>query len=174
MNIFLVGMINSGKTSLGRELAYKLNFEFIDSDTRIATSEGCSINQIFKEKGEMYFRKLERDFLHHFVSSLQVKSKKIVLATGGGMPCFYDNMDFMNDNGVTVFLDVTISEIIKRLSKGGYDLKQKPMLKGYKKKVLYHHLTKLRQKRLKYYSMAQIKISGDSISCEDIIKKITS
>jgi len=69
-------MINSGKTSLGGELAYKLNFEFIDSDTRIATSDGCSINQIFKEKGEMYFRKLERDFLHHFVRLCRQKVKK--------------------------------------------------------------------------------------------------
>ncbi|MBW8051530.1 MAG: AAA family ATPase [Cytophagales bacterium] len=170
MNIFLVGIINSGKTSLGKELACKLNFEFIDSDTRIASSEGCSINQIFKEKGLMYFRKLEKDFLRQIVSSLQVNSKKTVIATGGGMPCFYDNMNFMNDNGITVFLDVTIQEIIKRLSKGGYDLKQKPMLKGYKKKELYHHLTKLREKRLKFYSMAKIKLSGDSISCEDIIR----
>lgn len=162
-------MINAGKTTLGQDLAEKLNYKFIDSDTRIVNSECCSINNIFKDNGEMYFRKLEKKLLHQIINDSRDVAN-VVIATGGGMPCFFDNMDFMNNNGITIFLDVIIPEIIKRLSNEGN--KQKPLLQGYKKKDLFNLLTKLRSKRLKYYSSAQIKLCGDSISCKDIIDEL--
>jgi len=96
--IYLIGLPGSGKTTLGKQVAVKLQADFIDLDSAIEQNEGKSIAAIFKERGEDAFRQQESDLLHHYATS----ASPFVMATGGGAPCFFSNMDVMNASGVTI------------------------------------------------------------------------
>ncbi|MFT4033266.1 MAG: shikimate kinase [Siphonobacter sp.] len=100
-NIFLLGMPSSGKSTLGKSLARELNLEFVDMDKRIEIRELMTVHEIFTLRGEPYFREIEREILH----SLPVNAGLIV-STGGGVPCFFDNMAYIKENGISIFLDV--------------------------------------------------------------------
>src|SRR5436853_6290275 len=95
--VFLIGFMGSGKTFLGKQLAQLLNYEFIDLDEWIEQREKKSIAEIFSEDGEEYFRKKESQQL-----KLLAEKNNAVIATGGGTPCFHDNMKWMNDHGFTI------------------------------------------------------------------------
>src|SRR5437773_11285939 len=97
--IFLMGFMGSGKTFFGKQLAQLLNYEFIDLDELIGKNEGATIAEIFFSKGEAYFRSKESSLL----KSLS-QNENAVIATGGGTPCFHDNMKWMNEHGITVYL----------------------------------------------------------------------
>ena len=103
-------MPGSGKSTLGKALAKKTNYNFLDLDEQIVSIEKQSINDIFSLKGESYFRKIEQEILH----STQDLDKTII-ACGGGTPCFYDNIDWINENGESVYLKVEIEELMDRL-----------------------------------------------------------
>ena len=109
--IFLVGLPGAGKTTLGMELANDLGIPFVDLDLEIEKHTKNSIREIFSEKGESHFRQLEKYYLNNVINDLST----FVMATGGGTPCFYDNMEAMNLAGSTVFIDVPIETIKKRL-----------------------------------------------------------
>ncbi len=109
-HIFLIGFMGCGKTYWGRLLAEKLSIPFLDLDDWITTNYGASIAHIFAEKGESGFRVLERDALR----SLSELPKSIV-ATGGGTPCFFDNMDWMNSIGTTIYLKTAPALLVERL-----------------------------------------------------------
>jgi shikimate kinase len=104
--IYLIGLPGSGKTTLGKELAAALNYSFLDLDDLIKTEHG-SIEEIFRIKGENYFRKIEREAL-----ILTLLKEKVVIACGGGTPCYFNNMDWMKWNGKTVYLRRSIEAII--------------------------------------------------------------
>ncbi|MFM8739263.1 MAG: shikimate kinase, partial [Cytophagales bacterium] len=99
MKIFLIGLPGSGKTTLGKQLAERLNIRFVDLDTEIEKSEGESIALIFKRFGEDHFRKAESTQLQKWANL----NEDFVMATGGGAPCFFDNMEVMNQSGTTIF-----------------------------------------------------------------------
>ena len=107
-NIVLIGFMGSGKTTIGKLLAEELGFHFLDSDVFIAQQQGCSITEIFKNYGENFFRSLEKDFINN-ASDL----KSHIIATGGGMPIFFD----INQLGKIIFLDVKFENIKLRLQK---------------------------------------------------------
>lgn len=108
--IFLVGFMGSGKTTMGKKLAAHLGYVFNDLDKLIEADTGLTVAAYFKEHGEEAFRLLERDKLQH--SNWQTG---LVLSTGGGTPCFFDNMDWMNRNGATVYLHMTAQALAERL-----------------------------------------------------------
>jgi shikimate kinase len=111
MKIYLVGMPGSGKTTLGKKLAKVLAVEFVDLDEEIEKFVGSPIPQIFLEKGEAYFRQAESRMLTE-----QAASKlSFVMATGGGAPCFHNGMDVINKTGISIYLDVPVSELVKRV-----------------------------------------------------------
>ena len=99
MLIFLVGYMGCGKSTLGREMARRLGYEFVDTDNFIEEQQGKKISAIFAEEGEDYFRKLEREA----VKSLKGRDN-VIVSTGGGLPCFNGNMELMNEMGFTVFI----------------------------------------------------------------------
>src|SRR5690606_42140929 len=114
MKLFLIGYMGSGKTTLGDPLAKKLQIPFIDLDTLLEKREGKSIPQRFEEVGEAGVREKERDLLQKGVFPDQV-----VMATGGGAPCVFDNMDWMNRQGITMYLRARADDFARQLDTDG-------------------------------------------------------
>ena len=120
MKYFLVGMPSCGKSSLAKIIGKEINIQFIDLDKEIEIVEKRSINEIFNLKGEGYFRKIESEVLNSIIKS----NKSFIMATGGGTPCYNDNMKIINNNGISIFLVVKISELETRLK----NKKDRPLL----------------------------------------------
>lgn len=158
MNIFLIGFMGSGKSTVGKLLAEKLNLKFIDIDEEIEKQENKTISQIFKENGEMYFRNLEKQKIKEF------QSKKVyVVSTGGGLGANKENMEFMKKNGIVIWLDVSLEEVLKRCKENA----NRPLLNQP-----LENLKKLYEKRKNVYSMAHVHIKTDGKSPKEITKEI--
>ncbi|GHB80431.1 shikimate kinase [Persicitalea jodogahamensis] len=161
-NVFLVGMPSSGKSTLGRRLARALNYRFVDLDKLIVKDQNKTIPQIFSTHGEDYFREVERRVLQEIGPE-----QATVIATGGGAPCFFDNMQFIKNNGVSVFLDVEPSELAARIIHHNRD--DRPLLSG-----VTDLETELKAKlagRFPFYAQADITISNKT-SIQEIIELI--
>ncbi|MCB0578941.1 MAG: shikimate kinase [Phaeodactylibacter sp.] len=111
MRIFLIGFMGSGKSFTGRRLAQQAGMRFVDLDEWVENKEGRSIRAIFGEKGEPYFRKAERDALRDML-----QFPDVVVSCGGGTPCFHQNMPWMNEQGVTIYLRAPVSLLARRLA----------------------------------------------------------
>jgi shikimate kinase len=111
MKIFLIGMPGSGKTTLGKRLAKEMLLPFVDLDKEIERREGKSVQQLFTENGEDYFRQVESKELIEWSAS----AKSFVMATGGGTPCFYEGIKVINQSGLSIFLDVPLTTLLSRL-----------------------------------------------------------
>ncbi len=147
-HLFLLGFMGCGKTHWGRILAEKLKRPFLDLDGLITTQSGKSISEIFVEKGEPDFRILERDALH----SISIFPPSVV-ATGGGTPCFFDNMDWMNENGTTVYLNTPPTLLAERLR---LEKDFRPLLSGVKEVDLQDFIVKKLQEREAFYHLSKI------------------
>jgi shikimate kinase len=159
MNIFLIGMPSSGKTTLGRQLAKTLTsvkgkLEFIDLDSRIEVAESMKVSEIFAMKGEDYFRKIESQQL----KKIQ-KDSNVVVATGGGVPCFFDNMDFIKNNGIAIFLDVSPEKLVERMLVSSKN--DRPMF-DLKSENLLQQITEKYNQRTRFYKQADIIVEGDT------------
>src|SRR5690349_8405249 len=108
MKIFLIGFMGCGKSTMGKKLAVKLGYDFIDLDHQIEKNLGTTITAYFAENGEEAFRKLESETLKNF----DYPSNSII-ATGGGAPCFFDNMDWMNANGLSIYIEMPAAALAK-------------------------------------------------------------
>lgn len=151
MKIFLIGMPGSGKTTLAKQMSDEMNLPFVDLDVEIENQEQKSIPEIFNQQGEDHFRQVESSLLKQWASS----QKSFVMATGGGAPCFFKGIDVINQHGISVFLDVPLSEITKRVSK-----KQgRPLLQSNDDKELSEKLKSMREKRLWFYNQAHITLT---------------
>ncbi|MCO5260184.1 MAG: shikimate kinase [Crocinitomicaceae bacterium] len=148
MNIILIGYMGVGKTSLGKRLANRLEMEFVDTDQLIETREGCSIETIFANKGESYFRKLEQEV----VNELRLKDN-LLISTGGGMPCFNNLMGVLNDMGLTIYLKRSAKELANRLIKSK---KKRPLVVNKNYNELVTFIDEMLIKRAPYYEAAQI------------------
>lgn len=148
MKVFLLGFMGSGKSYSGKRLAEAFNLSFVDLDEYIETKEGRSIHEIFKKEGEAYFRKVERDSLK------EMKDRKLtIISTGGGTPCFFDNMNWMNENGVTVFLETPPQLLAQRLQSA---MANRPLLKGFSKEEVINFIEKKLEERNPFYHQTQI------------------
>jgi len=164
MRIFLVGYMGCGKSSLGRELSHRLGVSFIDLDLFIETRYQKTIPEIFMEFGEAGFREKER------ICLLEVSSfENVVIAVGGGAPCFYDNMEKMKENGLCVFLDVEEKEIVSRLKKSK---QERPLIYGKSDEELNSFVFEMIKKRRPYYEKAQYVIKGNDIKLEELYLKV--
>ena len=149
MLIFLLGMMGSGKTTLGKELAEKLGHTFLDLDAVIEQKENKTIAEIFATEGQERFRELERQALLTIVAN----NTQAVVATGGGTPCFFDNIAFMNTSGETIFLDVPTRSLAQRLSAS--DLSTRPLLADKTQSELISFLGKTLSERRRFYEQAK-------------------
>src|SRR6266850_347126 len=122
MRIFLIGFMGSGKTHWGKQLAQRLKLPFYDLDEEIQAGEKKTIPQIFSEKGEEYFRMLEKELLEDIIGDHQ----SLVISCGGGTPCFFNNIDMMKKHGTVVWLNTAINVLYDRLVK---EKAKRPLLK---------------------------------------------
>jgi len=146
MNIYLVGYMGTGKTTVGKLLAKKLRRSFIDVDEFIENRYRKTIAAIFEEKGEAGFRKIEHRALQE-ISSFE----NIVVSTGGGLPCFFDNMDLLNQTGITVYLRASVDELFDRLSA---DMQKRPLVKGKNADELRNFIETNLKKREPFYNQS--------------------
>lgn len=166
MKFFLIGMPGSGKTTIGKVLAKKLKLPFIDLDIEIEKSEHQTINEIFEKRKENYFREVESAILKKFSSS----SESFVMSTGGGAPCFHDNLNIMNQSGKTIFLDVPAKEIASRLVKT--NLSERPLFAKLSDDVLKDKIEFLRSQRISFYRQANFVFEGSDFVVEEIAQRI--
>lgn len=165
MKIFLIGLMGSGKSFLGKKISQSVNLPFIDLDKEIEKQEGLSVNKIFSTKGQEYFRTVEAATLRKCS-----EAKEFVMATGGGAPCFHDNMAFIKQNGTSVFLDTPIEEILKRLNKNQKD--KRPLLEDVSDNKIGETLEAMLNKRLPIYDQADFIVNGYSITAFEVIQLI--
>lgn len=166
MKIFIVGMMGSGKSFLCKQIAKALHIADADIDLMITQQEQTTIEQIFSTKGEAYFRTLETNYLRTFEHK-----NNFVLATGGGTACFNNNIQWMNEQGTTIWLNEPINILVERL----YNKQQhnRPLIKDLDKPVLTNFLSTLLNKRQQFYEQANI-IYNSNQPLEELILQLKS
>ncbi|WP_276367118.1 shikimate kinase [Chryseolinea sp. H1M3-3] len=155
MKIYLIGLSGSGKTTLGKQLAEKLDVPFVDMDWEIEKKENKSVQEIFSQNGEDYFRQLEATILREWASAPQ----DFVMGTGGGAPCFYDGINIINQSGISIFLDVPVDELQSRLA----NAIDRPLLNSGDESAKKMKLHSLRIARLPIYKKAHITIENATL-----------
>ena len=153
-----------GKTTIGKELAKKLKYEFIDLDEWIEKKSRSSIAKIFEKHGENYFRKKETDALKK-----TSKLKKKVIATGGGAPCFNENMELMNKTGITVYIEMPAGALFHRLSNSKPN---RPLIAGMLDSELMEFIMYTLPQREVFYSNARITVNGMKMDIKKLVGQI--
>ena len=158
----------AGKTTLGKALARDLGLQFIDLDHYIENRYRCTVSQLFAERGEEAFRQIERNMLHEVA-----EFEDVVISTGGGTPCFFDNMDYMNAQGITVFLKASVDVIHTRLT---IARTQRPLVANKSADELRQYITDMLERRAPYYTRAAHTFCADYLedNCqvEESVKRL--
>ncbi|HPD59101.1 MAG TPA: shikimate kinase [Paludibacteraceae bacterium] len=162
--IFLIGYMGAGKTTIGEQLAERLGYKFLDMDHVIEEKMQQSVSQIFSEKGEEEFRRLERECLEEISTE-----QNVVVATGGGAPCFYDNMERMNAYGLTVYLCLSPEQLQERLELSHKN--KRPLLAQREGKELLDFIRQNLSEREPFYRKAALVVSGTD---EEMFQQILS
>ncbi|MCD8072521.1 MAG: shikimate kinase [Alistipes sp.] len=166
MKIFLVGFMGCGKTSLGKKIASKLGWPFVDMDMDIEQRYGMKVSELFERFGEDYFRKVESEILRE----ISGRDGDAVVSTGGGAPCHRENMDIMNSAGATVYLRMSPEKLLSRLEHGR---DKRPKIRGMSDDELLSFIREILPGREKAYSRAHLVIdcngATDDYICGHII-----
>ena len=157
--------MGSGKTLVSRELSILNNFKIFDLDTEISKQNNRSITEIFKEKGEIFFRKTEKEVLEKILSS----EKNIILSLGGGTPCYYNNIDSINEKTISVFLKTNVKTLAQRLSS---EKDKRPLIQNISNEDLPEFIAKHLFERNPFYNQAKITINTDNLSAREIAEEI--
>ncbi|GAB0155783.1 shikimate kinase [Chryseobacterium sp. Alg-005] len=165
MIISLVGYMGSGKSHVSKILSEKLNFKLIDLDKEISKRNKLTIPEIFEKKGEIYFRKLEREVLEEILAT----QENIILSLGGGTPVYYNNMEIINHNSKSVFLKASVASLTERLSK---QKEKRPLIANISDENLPEFIAKHLFERNEFYNKAQFSVNTDSRDPEDIVSEI--
>ena len=166
MRIYLIGFMGCGKSTWGKKLSEKLDCTFIDLDKRIETIEGGSVAEVFKLKGEEYFRKLEADVLHS-----TILEKNAVISCGGGTPCYFDNMEWMRQRGKTVYLNLPAEKLFGRLRTRK---EKRPLIANLDDDALKDFIFQKLSEREAFYLQAEFKIDPSEAKPKDIIGLVQS
>jgi len=162
MRLYLIGFMTAGKTTLGRAYAEKMGWDFVDIDEALIAREGKSIAAIFAEDGEEHFRLVERETLEATASQYR---EKVVFATGGGLPCFYDNVERLNQLGSTIYLQLPPEELLRRIRK---DRADRPLVKDKTPAELEGFVKELLSKRQHYYQQAHHTLNQEQQAIEGL------
>jgi shikimate kinase len=157
--------MGSGKTHWGRLLSEKLNIPFFDLDEQIVSHEEKTITEIFADNGEEYFRLLEKDTLHIITES----HDSFIMACGGGSPCFFNNIDYMNKSGTTVWINSPVETLFQRLVK---EKSQRPLLRDLSDEQLRGFIIKKFSDRKIYYEQADVMMDEEPVLLDKLIEKV--
>ncbi|HWB62937.1 MAG TPA: shikimate kinase [Chitinophagales bacterium] len=163
--VFLVGFMGAGKTTFGKKLSNLLGYTFTDLDAQ--TCAACkfeTVKALVEERGIAFFREAERDTLRN------LNLDRVVVATGGGAPCFFDNMAWMKQNGTVVYLSVNEGVLYSRLSTT--NLEERPLLKGLNETGLKNYIHQTLQERLPFYGQAHIVFSPVDGKPETLVQQL--
>ena len=166
LKVVLVGLPGSGKSTFGRQLAKEMGFPFLDLDQLIEERYQLKISEIFSMHGEGTFRDWESLVLQDTLK----QDRAYILASGGGTPCFNDNMDLINAQAISVYLDVPLGSISRRLQTS--KAQQRPLFQGLDQGELTLKLKSLLVSREYFYSQAKIKLSGEDFSAELLMHEL--
>jgi shikimate kinase len=158
MRIFLVGFMGCGKSKKGKKIAAYLGLNFIDMDDWIEKAEGLSISDVFKIHGEDYFRQTEFKALNDII-----KLDNVVIATGGGSPCYFNAIDLMNNAGSTIYLKANSAFLVDRLLNSK---KKRPLIEHLSGKELYDYVDAKLKAREEFYKKS--KITVEALGCRAI------
>jgi len=156
MKIFLIGFMGCGKSTLGRKLATKLGYDFIDLDHQIEMLAGMSVGAYFAVSGESAFRIFESKTLKELNYP-----DNCVVATGGGAPCYFDNMQWINENGLSVYIEMPPAALAKRLESGK---DKRPLLKDMNEEELITFIGHKLEERNPFYQQASKIVNGISLT----------
>ena len=165
-NIYLVGFMGCGKSTIAEKLSKEINFKHIDTDSIIEEQNSISISEIFKNKGEKYFRNEEYKILEKILNQ-----KRIVVSTGGGFVCRRDIMNKINKNNLSIYLKLSADNLHKRL-KSNY--KKRPLLSNIEAEKLKYFINSLLIKREEFYAKSRIIIDCNELNKKEILRKINS
>ncbi len=155
MRVFLVGYMACGKTTVGKKLSRELGMPFVDLDHYIVEKEGLSIPEIFEKFGEERFREFEARYLQEVI----LEFDSVVLSTGGGTPCKGDNLERMNEAGLTVYLKQSPGQLTQRLVRSK---NPRPLIVGKSEQEILEFATEQLKVREPYYSRAKVIVDGSS------------
>ena len=159
--IILIGYMGAGKTTIGKALSKELGITFYDLDWYIESRMRKTVSEIFAERGEEGFRKIEYNMLHEVA-----EFEDVIISCGGGTPCFFDNMDYLNQQGQVVYLKAEPEVLYKHLQMGKVE---RPLLKGKSKEDLLTFIKEQLEKREAFYMKARYTLD---VSLMDNYEKI--
>ena len=165
MKIFLIGFMGCGKTHWGRILSEKLNVPFFDLDEKIVEQQEESIAEIFETEGEEHFRVIEKDVLHLLTES----HESFVMATGGGTPCFFNNIDYLKRQGTVVWINCSTECLYNRLVK---EKDKRPLIRNIPDEELRSYIIKKYSSRKIFYQQATVILPEEVITIENLVNKI--
>ncbi len=163
MKVFLIGFMGCGKSTKAKQLANRLECPVIDLDAVIVAEQGQTIAEYFAANGEAAFRQLERETLKNYPYP-----ETCVVATGGGLPCFFDNMDWMNANGKTVYLQMEPAQLVSRL----HNRQKRPLIKDMDDEQLLVFIQNKLAERDLFYTQAQLVVNAFDLDAELLEEKL--
>ena len=165
MKIFLIGFMGAGKTHWGRLLSEKLGIRFFDLDEQVTEHAGKSIPEIFATEGEEQFRLLEKEVLYIITES----HESFVMACGGGSPCYFNNIEYMNLSGTTVWINTPLDTLFDLLVK---EKDKRPLIKELSAEQLRGFISKKFADRKIYYEQANVTVDEEPVQLDRLIEKI--
>ena len=165
MIITLVGYMGTGKSHISNILSSKLNFKLFDLDQEISNKFELSIAEIFKNHGEIFFRKAEKETLNEILSS----QESVILSVGGGTPVYYDNMESINDKSISIYLRTGVSTLTERLKK---NKQKRPLIAKIADEDLPEFIAKHLFERNSFYSKAHYIVDTDQKTTEEVAEEI--
>ncbi|MCK5857277.1 MAG: shikimate kinase [Bacteroidales bacterium] len=166
MNVFLIGYMGSGKTTVGKKLSRSMSYDFVDLDVQIEQSIGMSINDYFQKKGEESFRELEHKELHKCF-----KLENTVISLGGGTPCYFDNLEQINQHGISVYIKMSAVSLSSRLQNAK---SPRPLVKGLSDGELFEFVQHQLGERERFYNKSHLLIKGESLKIPELLNLINS
>ncbi|HUX85046.1 MAG TPA: shikimate kinase [Chitinophagaceae bacterium] len=156
--VYLLGFMGSGKTFWGARLSERLGFPYIDLDAALVDQEGLTVARIFESRGETYFRQVERDLLRGISTQ-----ETFVMSCGGGTPCFFDNIEFMNGQGITIWLDPGLDLLLERIQR---KKSKRPLVASLSGDALRDYVVSKLEERRPFYSRATHRVDPDQMNPE--------
>ncbi len=157
--------MGSGKTHWGKILSRRLQVPFYDLDEAISEIENKTVRQIFHDEGEEYFRVKEQEVLEAIIDD----HENVVVSTGGGTPCFFNNIDLMKKNGTVIWLNTSVDVLVQRLVK---EKQSRPLIKNISDNDLRSFIVKKLQDRRLYYEQADVMLQEEAVTIDSLLKQI--